>query len=157
MGFLNWFRRKPEPQSTIDPVFGKLTRDDDAVLWEGWCVIEGSNTGVNVWVEGEGRPNPEQTEAFHVLQAKYKDMRPAIGRQLWKMWQDYAEFYEKGRPAVPEAPEEFISLTSLDWIDVEKDGTIVLCYGFAEKGIWDDATMRIVVKNGVAEGDGIWD
>jgi hypothetical protein len=156
MRLFDWFRRKPPAPSIDDPVFGKLTRHNEE-LWVGSCVIERNpaREPVQVLLHAlEGRPSTEQSETFRMLCENYRGLRSAISRELFELCQSYADFFQDEKvPGNPEAPEEFIALTTLECIDVQSDGTLRLLYGFSQADIWDDAVMNILVKDGKPEWD----
>jgi hypothetical protein len=140
----------------VDPLFGPLAYDGKTA-WHGRVRLPPESREVSVAiVTGDSEPGEDERSAFLELAQRYEAMRPAIGVALFKLYMPFRGGEPDGLPN-PVSPEDMLSLTQLDWLEVGPSGHVRLGYGFRQGAGWDDAILTINIVDWTPAGGNLSD
>jgi hypothetical protein len=149
-----FFKRAPA-RSIADPVLGVLEADRSDT-WRGTVHFGGAGREIQLIVGTAGEPSDAQRQAFRELERRYGALRSELGAALFELWKPCLDEYPADHiPSLPRSAQEMLSSTNLETIWIDRDAHLMLSFGFAVDGIWDDACLNITLDDWVPRPAGI--
>ena len=157
MGLLDRLLKRTPPRVIADPVLGRLEADSSDT-WVGTINFRGTAREVQLIVRTAGAPTDAQRQAFRNLELRYDAIRPKLGAALFEVWKPWLDKYSGDHdPSPPRSADEMLASTNLETIWIEHDAGLMLSFGFAIDGIWDDAGLNVTLEEWVPHPAGIDD